>query len=295
MASRKPPLLMNIQFTTPDTLPHVFPWSKLAHMLMMTLLIQNLSKGLRIHDPRVLCGQKHPNNKRGKHARPPIHVSQQRPCSCATTTMTSYDRKRPRCLNATPVRGLLSLLVFASRASPGLSLSKHTCNDNIGFTADYRSTFDRIDRIRSVTSTLGSCSAFLGSSGMAMKALSHRIHSRCNFSRYTLPQSQEKTRLESCSIRRDDNRRSMRQTMVEMDAYGDGGKEGWSGRPKTRRPLVFLAEALNAAVLEMCVENQGRPLAMAITDVVERTIETFVAGENVETKDCLIFDSYLIS
>lgn len=192
-----------------------------------------------------------------------------------TPTMVTYGRKRPRCLTATGTRRLLSLLVFASRASPGLSLCKQNSNDSIGLT-DYRSSRSS-SILRSATMfdgrrgrrTSTSGPAFLSSSGMAVKALSHSIHSRCD-----LQQIQEKTRLES-GIRRDDSR-----IMVEMNAYGDGGKGGWSGRPKTRRPLVFLAEAVNAAVLEMCVENQGRPLAMAITDVVERTIEAFVAGEN---------------
>lgn len=57
------------------------------------------------------------------------------------------------------------------------------------------------------------------------------------------------------------------------------GAGRWSGRPRKTRPLAFLAEAVNAAILEMCVENQGRPLAMAMTDLVERAVEAFVSGE----------------
>lgn len=61
---------------------------------------------------------------------------------------------------------------------------------------------------------------------------------------------------------------------LSMEAGG-----GWSGRPRTRRPLALIAERVNAAVVEMCVENKGRPLAMAITDLVERAIEAFASGE----------------
>ena len=73
-----------------------------------------------------------------------------------------------------------------------------------------------------------------------------------------------------------------RRICVLMDKQvGEQEEEAgrWSGRPRTTRPLAFLAEAVNAAILEMCVENQGRPLAMAMTDLVERAVEAFVSGE----------------
>lgn len=63
------------------------------------------------------------------------------------------------------------------------------------------------------------------------------------------------------------------------DHEGEEGAGRWSGSPRKTRPLAFLAEAVNAAILEMCVENQGRPLAMAMTDLVERAVEAFVSGE----------------
>lgn len=51
--------------------------------------------------------------------------------------------------------------------------------------------------------------------------------------------------------------------------------------PGARRSLVYLAEAVNDAVLEMCAQNQGRPLAAAMTDLVERGVEVFVSGEGL--------------
>lgn len=45
-----------------------------------------------------------------------------------------------------------------------------------------------------------------------------------------------------------------------------------------RRSLVYLAEAVNRAVVEMCVQNEGRPLAAAMTDLVECGVEAFVSG-----------------
>lgn len=60
------------------------------------------------------------------------------------------------------------------------------------------------------------------------------------------------------------------------------GKDGWEGkrrRKRVRRSLLNLSQAINNALLEMCVENKGRPLAMAMTDFVERTVETFMSGE----------------
>lgn len=88
--------------------------------------------------------------------------------------------------------------------------------------------------------------------------------------------------------------RSRKPGQFRMSVYGEGGSrsEGsvgggkWPGSPRKKRPLRFLAEAVNAAVLEMCVQSQGRPLAIPITDLVERTVEAFVCGE-------LIFMSYL--
>ena len=73
-------------------------------------------------------------------------------------------------------------------------------------------------------------------------------------------------------------RRTSVLTMGEQIGEGEGAGR-WSGTPRARRPLAFLAEAVNAAILEMCVENQGRPLAMAMTDLVERAVEAFVSGE----------------
>eukprot|EP00904_Undaria_pinnatifida_P000887 jgi/Undpi1/1079/HiC_scaffold_10.g04542.m1 len=69
--------------------------------------------------------------------------------------------------------------------------------------------------------------------------------------------------------------------MGEQIGEGEGAGR-WSGTPRARRPLAFLAEAVNAAILEMCVENQGRPLAMAMTDLVERAVEAFVSGYPLE-------------
>lgn len=58
----------------------------------------------------------------------------------------------------------------------------------------------------------------------------------------------------------------------------EGGGTEAGRRRRARRPLLFLSQAVNAAVLEMCVENEGRPLAMAMTDMVERAVEAFVSG-----------------
>lgn len=87
--------------------------------------------------------------------------------------------------------------------------------------------------------------------------------------------------------------RSRKPSQFRMSVYGEGdsrseggvGGGKWPGSPRKKRPLQFLAEAVNAAVLEMCVQSQGRPLAIPITDLVERIVEAFVCGE-------LIFVSY---
>lgn len=87
--------------------------------------------------------------------------------------------------------------------------------------------------------------------------------------------------------------RSRKPSQFRMSVYGgdDSRSEGdvggkWPGSSRKKRSLRFLAEAVNAAVLEMCVQSQGRPLAIPITDLVERIVEAFVCGE-------LIFVSYL--
>lgn len=77
--------------------------------------------------------------------------------------------------------------------------------------------------------------------------------------------------------------------MVPAEGGGDpgsnksGAEEARNRRnqlvPGTRKSLVHLAEAVNKAVLEMCVQNQGRPLAAAMTDLVERGVEAFASGK----------------
>lgn len=64
--------------------------------------------------------------------------------------------------------------------------------------------------------------------------------------------------------------------------------EGRRGR-RVRRPLLTLCEGINSALLEMCVMNKGRPLAAAITDFVERTIEAFMSGGSTPAKALSVF------
>eukprot|EP00903_Cladosiphon_okamuranus_P013903 g12931.t1 len=71
-----------------------------------------------------------------------------------------------------------------------------------------------------------------------------------------------------------------------MNAGAEGDKEqgrraGGGPRPK-KRPLGLLSTGVNDAILEMCVENKGRPLARALTDFVEYTIEALASGYAVE-------------
>lgn len=65
---------------------------------------------------------------------------------------------------------------------------------------------------------------------------------------------------------------------------GDEGewsrRTGGGPRPK-KRPLGLLSTGVNDAILEMCVENKGRPLARALTDFVEYTIEALASGERL--------------
>lgn len=89
--------------------------------------------------------------------------------------------------------------------------------------------------------------------------------------RYRLRRGQGTAPMETCWR---GSRERLRTVM-----HARAGEGGWSGTPRNKRPLVFLAEAVNAAVLEMCVENKGRPLAMGMTDLVEHAIEAFASGK----------------
>lgn len=57
------------------------------------------------------------------------------------------------------------------------------------------------------------------------------------------------------------------------------GADGYGGPRPDKRPLGALCTAMNDAILEMCVENRGRPLARSMTDFVEYCIEALAAGE----------------
>lgn len=111
------------------------------------------------------------------------------------------------------------------------------------------------------------------------------LHKATSFSlgsdpRHTL-NPRRKLQPETCRVR-SRRCRSRLIRVLEMDRQAGEQEEAagrWSGRPRKIRPLTFLAQAVNAAILEMCVENQGRPLAMAMTDLVERAVEAFVSGE----------------
>lgn len=61
---------------------------------------------------------------------------------------------------------------------------------------------------------------------------------------------------------------------------GESRRAGGGPRPK-KRPLGLLSTGVNDAILEMCVENKGRPLARALTDFVEYTIEALASGEGL--------------
>lgn len=65
---------------------------------------------------------------------------------------------------------------------------------------------------------------------------------------------------------------------MSVGAEGEGRRTGGGPRPK-KRPLGLLGTGVNDAILEMCVENKGRPLARALTDFVEYTIEALASGE----------------
>lgn len=65
---------------------------------------------------------------------------------------------------------------------------------------------------------------------------------------------------------------------MDATAAGDQGGGRHGPRPK-KRPLVYLGEAVNDAILEMCVVNKGRPLARSMTDFVEYSIEALASGE----------------
>lgn len=65
---------------------------------------------------------------------------------------------------------------------------------------------------------------------------------------------------------------------MNVGAEGEGRRTGGGPRPK-KRSLGLLSTGVNDAILEMCVENKGRPLARALTDFVEYTIEALAAGE----------------
>lgn len=69
----------------------------------------------------------------------------------------------------------------------------------------------------------------------------------------------------------------------------DGGARR-RGR-RVRRPLLTLCEGINSALLEMCVVNKGRPLAAAITDFVEKTIEAFISGGSASARALSIFST----
>lgn len=72
-----------------------------------------------------------------------------------------------------------------------------------------------------------------------------------------------------------------RYTEVRTNARsGDGSYRGVPAGPRPKkRPLVFLCQAMNDAILEMCVENKGRPLAKSMTDFVEYSMEGLASGE----------------
>ncbi|CAM9419101.1 unnamed protein product [Ectocarpus sp. 6 AP-2014] len=64
---------------------------------------------------------------------------------------------------------------------------------------------------------------------------------------------------------------------------GDGSYRGGPAGPRPKkRPLAFLCQAMNDAILEMCVENKGRPLAKSMTDFVEFSMEGLASGYSKE-------------
>ena len=62
-------------------------------------------------------------------------------------------------------------------------------------------------------------------------------------------------------------------------SVGEEGEELGGPRPKKKRALGLLSTGINDAILELCVENKGRPLARAMTDFVEYAIEALASGE----------------
>lgn len=180
---------------------------------------------------------------------------------------------------------VFSLLALLLRASKGLSFYEANINNNngnsrlfdcINSTAAVECAFARTRNNARKTARSARTTvlrpAFLLRSCTRTAALSPSLD------RYRPHVQNNKTRLGSCRRSSGNSPRFCVGMNADSDATG-GGRGGWSGKPKKRRPLVFLAKAVNEAVLEMCVENQGRPLAMAITDLVERAIEAFASGK----------------
>lgn len=95
----------------------------------------------------------------------------------------------------------------------------------------------------------------------------------------------------ACCIRRGVRRRSSNtwenknhcwfgQIRMNVGAEGEGTRAAGHGGPRPKkRALGLLSTGVNDAILEMCVENKGRPLARALTDFVEYTIEALASGE----------------
>eukprot|EP00752_Nemacystus_decipiens_P014145 g12578.t2 len=78
-----------------------------------------------------------------------------------------------------------------------------------------------------------------------------------------------------------DHKREIEIYLTNVGAEGEGRRTGGGPRPK-KRPLGLLCTGVNDAILEMCVENKGRPLARALTDFVEYAIEALASGYSVE-------------
>lgn len=66
---------------------------------------------------------------------------------------------------------------------------------------------------------------------------------------------------------------------IRMSVGGEGERSHGGGPRPKKRALEFLSTGVNNAILEMCVENKGRPLARALTDFVEYTIEALASGK----------------
>lgn len=210
--------------------------------------------------------------------------------------------------------GLLSFVTVASRASSGLSSRQIISSENVALVASgtrksMRRTRGQVENsitrtsgivaVAAAAGTITSCPAFCAwgtTTGLSSWSPSHHCLRRTNSIFRTRSPTKNisiiidgiiDSRILACSNQLSicSSSRS-RASVAKMGAFssnnpgeGRGRDEGGLGRPRKRRPLALLSQALNDAILEMCVENKGRPLAMAMTDLVERTIEALASGE----------------